>query len=140
MSSEEIKNIGITFFKSQDKIKGQPASELCTSDYKAHIAGNPPLDYEGHKQFGIMFYTGFPDLAHNIKDVITDGNKVVVRFTLTGTHTSNFMGIPPTNKSINVSAIAILDVVDGKVKEVNGEFNQMSLMQQLGLVPEQVNS
>ena len=58
-----------------------------------------------------------------------------VRFTLRGTHSGDFMGIPPTHKAIEVGGIAILRVVGGKVTERRGQFDQMGLMRQLGVVP-----
>ena len=58
----------------------------------------------------------------------------MVRFTLRGSHTGDFMGIPATGKSIEVSAIAILAFVDGKVAQLNAQFDQLGMMQQLSLI------
>lgn len=104
MSAEQNKSIARRFFEELDRRKGAPAEELCAPNYKTHIAGNPPMDFEGHKQFGIMFYSAFPDLKHVIKDTIAEGNKVAVRFTLQGTHNGNFMDLPPTSKQVSVSS------------------------------------
>lgn len=137
MSTAEIKSIGPRFFKEQDRLKGGPADELCAPNYTAHIGGNPPMNLEGHKQFARIFYAAFPDLGHTIDDTITEGDKVVVRFTARGTHTGNFMGIPATGKSITVGAIVILRIVNGKVAELRAQFDQMGMMQQLGVIPAQ---
>ena len=137
---EELKNLGARFFAAQDKLKGRLAPELCAKGYTAYIAGNPPMDFNGHCQFGKMFYAAFPDLKHSINDVITDGNKVVVRFTLSGTHSGNFMSLPPTNKSVLTTAIAILHIDNNKVNELHAEFDQVGLMKQLGVIPEMVNN
>ena len=137
MTSELIKNIGMEFFKEQDRLKGNISLELCSKNYLAYIAGNPPMDFKGHCQFGNMFYSAFPDLNHDFHDIIISDNKVVVRFTLLGTHTGNFMGLPPTNKPIKVTAIAILGLNDNKkVCELHAEFDQQGLMKQLGAIPE----
>ncbi len=135
MSTAEIKSIGPRFFKEQDRLRGGPAEELCASNYVAHIGGNPPMNLAAHKQFAGAFYSAFPDLNHTIDDTIADGDKVVVRFTLRGTHTGNFMGIPATKKSMTVGAIAIYHVVNGKVAELRAQFDQMGMMQQLGVIP-----
>jgi predicted ester cyclase len=137
---KDEKNIGVRFFKAQDESKGALDVELCTGEYRAYIGGNPPMDIEGHNQFGKMFYLGFPDLKHSIDDVISEGEKVAVRFTMSGTHTGNFIGIFPTNKSINISAMAVLHLKANKVNKIYGEFNQMNLMKQLGVVPETINN
>lgn len=134
MSTTDNKAIGPRFFMEQDKRRGGPARELCAPDYVIHLAGNPPMDYEGHQQFGRAFYGGFPDLYHTIDDTIAEGDKVVVRFTLRGTHTGDFMGIPPTHKPVSVGCIAIMRVVDGRVAEIRGEFDQLGMMRQLGVM------
>jgi len=135
MSTAEIKSIGPRFFKEQDRLRGGPADELCASNYAAHIGGNPPMNLAAHKQFASAFYSAFPDLNHTIDDTIADGDKVVVRFTLRGTHTENFMGIPATGKSITVGAIVLFHIVNGKVEELRAQFDQMGMMQQLGVIP-----
>ena len=93
------------------------------------------MNLAAHKQFASAFYSAFPDLNHTIDDTIADGDKVVVRFTLRGTHTGNFMGIPATKKSITVGAIAIFRIVGGKIEELRCQFDQMGMMQQLGVIP-----
>ena len=135
MSAEENKATGSRFFEEQDRLRGGPADELCAANYTAQIGGNPPLNLEGHKQFARMFYSAFPDLNHTIEDTVAERDKVAVRFTLRGTHKGNFMGIPPTGKPIMVSAIAIMQIVGGKVIQLRGEFDQLGMMQQLGVIP-----
>ncbi len=135
MSTAEIKSLGPRFFKEQDRLRGGPADELCASNYAAHIGGNPPMNLAAHKQFASAFYSAFPDLNHTIDDTIADGDKVVVCFTLRGTHTGNFMGIPATGKSITVGAIVLFHIVNGKVAELRAQFDQMGMMQQLGVIP-----
>ncbi|MER3524769.1 MAG: hypothetical protein C4326_12140 [Ignavibacteria bacterium] len=58
------------------------------------MGGNPRMTLDGQKQFARAFYGAFPDLSHTVEDSIASGDKVVVRFTLRGTHTGEFMGIP----------------------------------------------
>ena len=137
MSTAEIKSIGQRFFKEQDRLRGGPADALCAANYTAHSGGNPPVNRDGHKHFARAFYEGFPDLNHTIDDTVAEGNKVVVRFTARGTHKGNFMGIPATGKSITVGAIVILHVANGKVTELRAQFDQMGMMQQLGVIPAQ---
>ena len=135
MSTEENKRIAREFFLEQDRRKGPLSPELCSPDYTAKIGSNPLMDLAGHSGFGQVFYAGFPDLYHTIDDVIADGNKVAVRFTLRGTHTGEFMGIAPTGKQIEVSAIVFQDIVAGKVTRLRADFDQAGMMRQLGLMP-----
>lgn len=135
MSTPESKTLGARFFAEQDRLRGGPADELCAADYTAYIGGNPPMTLAGHKQFAAAFYHAFPDIQHTVEDTIAEDGKVTVRFTLHGTHTADFIGIPATGKPIDVSAIAILQIADGKVAELRAVFDQMGMMQQLGIIP-----
>ena len=78
---------------------------------------------------------GFPDAQTTMLDIIAERDKVVVRASMEGTHSGPFMGIPPTGRSVTWSFIDIYRIVDGKIVEHWVETDQMSLMQQLGLVP-----
>jgi steroid delta-isomerase-like uncharacterized protein len=135
MNADENKTIAVSFFQEQDRLRGGPADELCAATYTAQIGGSPPMDLAGHKQFARMFYGAFPDLYHTIEDTIAEEDTVAVRFTLHGTHTHDFMDIPATGKSIRVSAIAMLKIVDEKVMVLYGQFDQLGMLQQLGVIP-----
>jgi steroid delta-isomerase-like uncharacterized protein len=135
VSTEHNKATARQFFMEQDQRKGPLAPEIVASDYVARIGSNPPMDMAGHSGFGAAFYGGFPDLYHTIDDVIAEGDKAVVRFTLRGAQTADFMGIPATGKPIEVSAIAIMTFVDGKVAQLTAQFDQLGILQQLGVIP-----
>jgi steroid delta-isomerase-like uncharacterized protein len=97
--------------------------------------GFPPTR-EGVRSFFTMYRSAFPDLRMEAQDVLTDGDKVVARVRFTGTHQGEFMGMPPTGKSIDVEGIDIVRVGDdGLVHEHWGIFDVMRMMQQLGAVP-----
>jgi steroid delta-isomerase-like uncharacterized protein len=82
-------------------------------------------------------YNTFPDAQCNIDEMVAEGDKVAVRWTFTGTHKGEFMGIPPTNKKITAWGIKIYRVVDGKFVESWERFDDLGLMQQLGVVSTQ---
>jgi steroid delta-isomerase-like uncharacterized protein len=92
---------------------------------------------EGVLQFFRMYMAAFPDLRFTAEDVLPSGDKVVARARVTGTHQGEFMGIPATGKSIDV---AVIDIIrfgdDGLAHEHWGVFDAMTMMQQLGVVPE----
>jgi hypothetical protein len=123
------------FFKGQDRLKGQLPPELVAASYRAEIVGFPPMDAPGHGEFGQAFYAGFPDIFHTIDETRPTDTGFAVRFTLRGTHTAAFMGIPPTNKPIVVPAVVLMTVVDGRVTHLQGIFDQLGLLRQIGLVP-----
>ncbi len=135
MSTEENKSIARRFFQEQDQLKGAITDELCAPNYTAFIGVNPPMDMEGHKQMGGVFWGAFPDLNQTIEETIAEGDKVVVRFTAQGTHTGDLMGMPPTHKQFKVGGMSILRIENGKVIEFREEFDEMAMMQQLGAIP-----
>jgi predicted ester cyclase len=123
------------FFGGQDQLKGPLPADIVAPSYAAEIAGFPRMDAAAHGDFGRAFYGGFPDLAHTIDEVIVAQPHLVTRFTLRGTHTAPFMGIPATGRGITVSAMAILTVEDGKVTHLRAMFDQLGLMRQIGVLP-----
>ena len=70
-----------------------------------------------------------------LEDMIAEGDKVAVRFTLRGTHGGDLMGIPPTGKPVAVTGIDINRIADGKIAERWANFDALGLMQQLGVIP-----
>jgi predicted ester cyclase len=127
-------DLGRKFFEAQDRLRGGPDPDLCASSYVARIGSNPPMTLADHQRFAKAFYAGFPDLQHTVEETIASDDTIVVRFTLRGTHRGDFMGIPPTQKVFEAGAIVILRVVNGRVTEVRGQFDQLGMMRQLGVL------
>jgi len=98
---------------------------------------NPPeaQGLEGVKQLLSMYFAAFPDLKVTIEDMIAEGDKVVARFTMTGTHKGEFMGIAATGKKVTVTGIEILRIAEGKLVEHWEAFDELGMMQQLGTIP-----
>jgi predicted ester cyclase len=135
MAETTLQSIPERFFKGQDRLKGPIPGDVLAPEYRAEIAGFPPLDAAGHGGFAQAFYAGFPDIYHTLDEVRTTDDGVAVRFTLRGTHTGDFMGMPPTGRAVTVQAIALLSVADGRVTHLRAIFDRFGLMQQLGVIP-----
>ena len=90
---------------------------------------------EAYKQFLTGFHTAFPDAHVTLEDEIAEGDKVVVRWKLRGTHQGELLGIPPTGKQVELSGISIYRIADGKVLEKRGEEDALGFMRQLGVIP-----
>ena len=100
-----------------------------------HNSGAPdPLNLEGFRQLAAVFLAAFPDGKHTIDDMIVEGDKVVTRITYRGAHTGDLMGIPPTGKHVTTSAMTIDQIANGKIVETWRLFDQMGMMQQLGVM------
>jgi steroid delta-isomerase-like uncharacterized protein len=101
-----------------------------------HNSGAPdPLNLEGFKQFGGVFLAAFPGGKLTIEDMISAGDKVVARVTYRGAHTGDLMGISPTGKQVTVSAMTIDQFANGKIVETWRLFDQLGMLQQLGVLP-----
>ena len=70
-----------------------------------------------------------------IEDVVAESDRVVVRWTGRGTHSGEFMGIPPTGGSFTIAGIDVIRFEDGRMAEHWHVVDQLTLMQQLGLIP-----
>jgi len=90
---------------------------------------------EPFKQQIIAFRAAFPDLRVTIEDLLADGGRFASRTTVTGTHTGDLMGMPPTGTHISVEAVDIGRVADGQAQERWGGLNMYSLLTQLGVIP-----
>jgi steroid delta-isomerase-like uncharacterized protein len=94
-----------------------------------------PPSREGFKVYAGMLTSAFPDADITIEDQVAEGDRVVTRWSSKGIHTGEFFGIPATGKQVTVTGIVIERIAGGKVAEIWAEFDQMGLMQQLGVVP-----
>lgn len=110
--------------------------ELVSADYVDHdLPPGFPAGREGFKQMVAMYRAAFPDVQMTIEDVVAEGDKVVIRWAAKGTHKGELMGIPPTNKQVTVTGVDINRLAGGKLAEHWGNFDQMGMMQQLGVIP-----
>jgi steroid delta-isomerase-like uncharacterized protein len=115
----------------------QTWDELVADDVVHHFNSDPQpiVGLAANKAFNASLFQGFPNIQHTLKDMIAEGDKVVYHTTLKGTHTGEFMGIPPTGKSAIIHDFTLLRIAEGKIVEWWYDCNLMSLMQQLGLMP-----
>ena len=110
--------------------------EFVIEDYVDHdpIPGQQP-GREALKAAYKIFSDAFPDVWFTFEDLIAEGDMVVGRGVIEGTHTGEFMGIPPTNKTIKWTGTRMFRVRDGKVAEGWINFDLLGVMQQMGMGP-----
>jgi steroid delta-isomerase-like uncharacterized protein len=112
------------------------ADEIISSDYVLHhpVYG----EVKGPEGFKKMFMENrktFPDIHFTIDDMVAEGDKVAVRYTMTATHKGELMGIPPTGKKISIQSAFFYRFKDGKEVEALTYSDNLSLFQQLGIKP-----
>ena len=132
--TEQNKTLVRRFVEEHDRRKTLP-DEMCAPSYTLHFQRSPPMDLKGTKGLVEMMYAAFPDARHTLDDLIAEGDKVVMRITIRGTHKGDLMGITPTGKQVTMSGIDILRIAGGKVAEDWFVMDQLGLMQQIGAVP-----
>ncbi len=126
------------FFEQVNAGDVNAAVELLADGFVEHEA-MPGFEQnkEGARQLFRMMIAAFPDLRFDAEDILTSDDKVVSRSRVSGTNKGEFMGMPATGKSINVQAIDIVRFGnDGLAAEHWGVMDMMSIMQQLGALPQ----
>lgn len=90
-------------------------------------------DREAYKQLAGMLQSAFPDLETSIDDTFASGNRVVQRWTASGTHEGELFGAPATGKPASFAGISIYEIEDGKIQQDWTVSDMLGMMQQLGL-------
>jgi steroid delta-isomerase-like uncharacterized protein len=137
MSAEQLKAAAQNFVEKGLNQKDPSAFEAYFSPELTDHALPPglPSGLEGRKMFGSALVAAFPDLHVEVEDLVTDGGKVVTRYSVHGTHKAELMGIPPTGRQVSIGGIAIDRFENGRSIEHWEYYDQMGMMQQLGVIP-----
>jgi steroid delta-isomerase-like uncharacterized protein len=138
MAVEENK---ATFRRYVEEVSNKGNLDLVDEVFDRYLSHQP----DGHteqrgpedvKRFIGEFREAFPDFHSTIEDQIAERNKVATRWTMRGTHQGEFRGVAPTGNRITVTGIGIFRFSEeGKVVESWDNFDQLGMMQQLGVVP-----
>ena len=135
MSAEDNKAIVRRAYDAINQNDLDALDEMVDSDITDHdpAPGQGP-GLEGVKHYFSSLHTAFPDVHMDVEDMIAEGEKVVARVSVSGTHQGEFLGIAPTGNQVAIKGIDILRIVDGKVVEHWGKFDDLGMMQQLGVM------
>ena len=136
MSTESNKALVARFY--DEVLNGRNIAlidELAVADYTEHDPLPGQRDgREGLRDRVTMFHDGLAP-TFTIEDVIAEGDRVAVRWTNAGTHVGAFLGIPPTGRSFRIAGIDIYRLTDGRMAEHWHVVDQLTMLQQLGLIP-----
>jgi len=141
MASEDLQETVRAFYDVANRLAngGTLVAEderLIAPGFRAYAAGMPPMDRDGFLQFTTEFAAAFPGYSITIDDLVVDGDRVATRVTWRGTHLGNFQGIAPTGRDFEVMGMHFDRVEAGGIIEHWGMFDAVSLLQQLGILPE----
>jgi steroid delta-isomerase-like uncharacterized protein len=110
--------------------------ELLSEDFVDHTPmEGVPGNREGVRMLFAAMLEAFPDLTVDISEQIAEGDRVVTRKTLRGTHGGSFLGLPPTGSPVRFEVVDILTIRDERFVEHRAVIDKLNLMQQLGAVP-----
>jgi predicted ester cyclase len=145
MATTETERNKATFRSLVDALNSNDAQvlsnaidELFEPDVKISTPLPLPPGVTGTQAFKLVLTTlhrAYPDLHVEFKDLIGEGDRVVGRDVVTGTHQGEFMGIPPTGKAVTYNEIFIARFVNGRIAETWGVVDVMAVMRQLGVIP-----
>ena len=133
--SEENKAIARQFFQMFELGNPSMADEIVAADYYNHDAPDPRAGLEGVKNVVTRTKSAMPDLHFDLEYQIAEGDKVVNRYTWSGTHQGDYFGVPATGKRVNWTATATFRITAGKIREAWINWDQWGLMQQMDVVP-----
>ena len=136
--SEENKELARRSWEIVSEWNPDLIEEFYPPDLVWHEPDQDIRGYEEARQFVSTFFDAFPDINITVEDAIAEGDKAVTRYTIRGTHrgeTEEFG--PPTGRQMELEGITIHRIEDGKIVEEWSRYDNLSVMQQLGLVPEQ---
>jgi len=132
MSIAENKAVIRSLYEAYNRHNVALLDKFLTPDYVHHAQNLRGL--ESFKQFYTQFYRGFPDTHSTIEDIIAEGDKVWTRSIVKGTHKGEYRGVPPTGKETTIRCVDIYRIVDGKIVESWGIYDNMDFFKQLGVI------
>jgi predicted ester cyclase len=134
--SEQNKEIVRGIQRAFDSGDLDALDELIAPDIVSHDAmPGAPRGLEGAKMAHEMVLSWFPDYRVVIDDLVAESDRVVARFTVSGTHDGEMMGVAPTGKSYSVTGFSEYRIENGKAVEHWGLHDNYGVMLQLGLIP-----
>jgi steroid delta-isomerase-like uncharacterized protein len=133
---EDNKRTYVAFTDEFFNKRNAASMEKYNHEFVVDLAAPPgtPPGREGVKRFWMSFLEAFPDFHFTTEELFAEGDLIISRDHITGTHRGHLAGIPPTGKKISVHTGGVTRVVNGLCVEHRG-FGLLEMMQQLGVMP-----
>lgn len=135
MSAEENKATVYRLFDELNQGNTDIMDEVFADNFIRYAPDGQTMGKNDYKQLMGMLSVALPDNWSRLEDVVAEGDRVVFRFTWGGTHKGNLMGIPPTDKKIEMKEAYFARFENGKIAEYVNFMDRLSLMQQVGTPP-----
>jgi steroid delta-isomerase-like uncharacterized protein len=137
--AEQNKEISLSLIEALNARDLGLWSRHLSEDYTAEHPGvSVPLDKSRSIAYHQRFVTAFPDIRFGVQGVLAEGDRVLVQWTGSGTHTERLATltgrtIPPTRRRVTVSGVMLTEVREGKITRGWFYWDQLTLLTQLGL-------
>jgi len=135
VSIEANKELARRFF---EEVWNQGSDAAIDAYLTVHTVGNDPGFGTGREAFRSQWRrwrTAFPDIHFAVDDVIAEGDRVVTRWTLTGTHEGEFLGVPPSGVTVRVSGMSLDRLENGQIVAGFDCWDELGLHRQIGAAP-----
>ena len=144
MSTDQVTSNKATLGRFHDAVNSGDAELIATTidevvDPDVRIGTPLPIDATGAqalKQVWATLLRAYPDLHVTVEDVIAEADKLVCRNVVTGTHQGEYLGLPPTGRSVTYNEIFIFRLEGGRIAETWGVVDLLAQLRQLGAIPE----
>ena len=140
MSTKANKELVRHVIKDRNEFAGDAAKvhswceKYCAPGYIHHNLARGDMNREQMMQYFVELMSAFPDFNKSIDDMVAEGDKVVLRYTIEGTHKETFAGIPATGKHVSIKGNEIYKIEGRKILEWWDFADYLGLMTQLGVV------
>jgi ketosteroid isomerase-like protein len=135
MSEQNVALVGRFFDEVCNGRKADVADEIIAADYVSHGPQAPPAEGPDGVKARVGVYQESLDGRWDVQEMVSTGDRVVTRWIGSGTHNGELMGVEPTGRPIEVEAISIFRIADGKIAEEWTVWDALGLLQQVGAVP-----
>ena len=132
-------NVVQRFYDAYNKKQDAILNEVIASDYVDYGHQPPGRGVQGAKSDHQDFTRAFDDARFDIDEMFGSDDRVVVRWTVHGTHTGPFAGLSPTKKKVEVRGISLYRLHDGKITETRNQADLLALFTQLGTIQQKQN-
>ena len=135
MSTENEEIVRRFFEEFCNGRRAEVADEIVSADYVSHGPQAPPAEGPEGVKTRVGLYQDAVDGHWNVQELFSAGDRVVARWTGTGTHQGELMGVPPTGRPIEVDALSVFRISGGQIVEEWTVWDALGLLQQVGAVP-----
>lgn len=135
--AEDLKALNHRWIKAFNERDWETERAVRGAHFQAYLSGaKDALNGAAWSAFMTAFTAAFPDARISIESCIAEGDTVVSRWTLTGTHQGEFQGIPATGRGVGFTGLEFNQVADGRIVEHWSMFDNLALLRQIGAIPE----